>query len=136
MRDKTSTLTHRWMEQVWNNGRESAIDEMLDDNAIVHGIEGINEKGPQGFKTFYRSFREQFPKLHVEVEHVVTEDDYETSRCTVDATNANGQNVHFTGMTYVQIRNGKITEGWNNFDFLAMYQQLGFKMSVVEELTA
>lgn len=136
MRDKTSTLTHRWMEQVWNNGHEPAIDEMLDDNAIVHGIEGINEKGPQGFKVFYRNFREQFPTIHVEVEHVITEDDYEVSRCTVDGVNANGQDVHFTGMTYVQIRDGKIIEAWNSFDFLAMYQQLGFKMSPAEELTA
>ena len=136
MTDKKSTLTWRWMEEVWNNGRESAIDEMLDENAVIHGLEGITEKGPAGFKIFHRSFKEQFPKIHVKLEHVVKDGDHENSRCSVDATNASGQEVHFTGMTSVQIENGKIKEGWNSFDFMSMYQQLGFKMIAAEEMTA
>ena len=53
MPNKNSTLTLRWMEQVWNQGRETAIDEMMDVTAVVHGIEGIDVPGPEGFKTFY-----------------------------------------------------------------------------------
>ena len=136
MTDKKSSLTWRWMEEVWNNGRESAIDEMLDTNAVIHGIEGITEKGPAGFKVFHRSFKEQFPTIHVEVEHVLQDGDHENSRCLVEATNAQGQKVQFTGMTTVQVQNGKIIEGWNNFDFMSMYHQLGFKMIAAAELTA
>lgn len=136
MPNRTSSLTYRWMEQVWNSGREDAIDAMLDVNAIVHGIEGIDEPGPQGFKTFHRSFREQFPHVHVEVDDVFTEGEYETSRCTVDGTTANGQDVHFTGMTCVRISNGKIIEAWNSFDFKTMYEQLGFRMAPAAEITA
>jgi predicted ester cyclase len=109
MPNKNSSLTYRWMEQVWNNGRENAIDEMLDTNAVVHGIEGLNEPGPKGFKIFYHNFRQQFPTVHVEVDDVFTEGEYETSRCTVDGTTATGQVVHFTGMTCLKINNGKIT---------------------------
>ena len=29
----------------------------------------------------------------------------------------------------VGIKDGKIVEGWNNFDFLSMYQQLGMTLS-------
>lgn len=136
MPNKHQSLTYRWMEEVWNNGNENAIDEMLDANAIVQGIEGINEPGPNGFKVFYQAFRQQFPKIHVQVEDVFSEGGFETSRCTVDATTANGQDVHFTGMTCVKVNNGKITEAWNNFDFLTMYQQLGYKMTLAEEATA
>lgn len=136
MPNKHQSFTYRWMEDVWNNGNEKAIDAMLDENAVVQGIEGINEPGPKGFKVFYKNFREQFPKIHVEVEDVFTEGDHETSRCIVDATTASGQDVHFTGMTCVKINNGKITEAWNNFDFLTMYQQLGFKMSAAEDVVA
>jgi predicted ester cyclase len=134
MPNKNSTLTYRWFQEVWNNGRKDAIDEMLDDNAIVHGIEGVNTPGPEGFKVFYDSFKQQFPQVHVEVEHVVSEGDHETSRCTVQATNANNQKVTFSGMTYLKIKNNKIVEAWNNFDFLSMYQQLGFKMALQEEV--
>jgi predicted ester cyclase len=34
--------------------------------------------------------------------------------------------VEFTGMTIVRVKDGKIVEGWNNFDFMRMYQQVGF----------
>jgi predicted ester cyclase len=134
MPNKNSTLTYRWFQEVWNNGRKSAIDEMLDDNAIVHGIEGVNTPGPEGFKVFYDSFKQQFPQVHVEVEEAVSEGEYETSRCTVNATTANHQKVTFSGMTHLKIKNNKIVEAWNNFDFLSMYQQLGFKMALQEEV--
>ena len=136
MPTKNSTLTYRWMQEVWNNGRDEAIDEMMETDAVVHGIDDIKERGTAGFKQFFQNFRSQFPQLHVEVDEVVAQDDYETGRCSVNATTANGQPVHFTGMTCVRINNGKIVEGWNNFDFLSMYQQLGFKMVSPAELTS
>jgi len=40
-------------------------------------------------------------------------------------------------MTFIRIQNGKIIEGWNNFDFMTMYKQLGFKLAApAEELTS
>ena len=133
MRDKNTTLTYRWMQEVWNEGREEAIDEMMDENAVVNGLEGINEKGAAGFKAFFRGFRTQFPKVNVDVEAVIADGDFETARCLVKATTAGGQDVSFGGMTIIRVVDGKIAEAWNNFDFLSMYQQLGFKMAVADE---
>ena len=31
----------------------------------------------------------------------------------------------FTGMVLVHVREGRILEAWNNFDFLTLYEQLG-----------
>jgi len=132
MPNKNSTLTYRWMQEVWNEGREDAIDEMMDADAEVHGIDDIKERGTVAFKQFFRNFRSQFPELHVEVEDVVLQDDCETARCIVDATTASGQKVQFTGMTFVRISQGKIIEGWNNFDFMTMYKQLGYHMTFAE----
>lgn len=136
MPNRNSTLTYRWFQEVWNNGNRAAIDEIMDINGVVHGIEGINAPGPEGFKVFYDGFRQQFPKIHVEVEDTVSQEGYETSRCTVTATDANNQTVTFTGMTFIQVRNNKIVEAWNNFDFLSMYQQLGFKLAAADEINA
>ena len=132
MPNKNSTLSYRWMQEVWNEGREAAIDEMMDANAEVHGIDDIKERGTPGFKQFFHSFRSQFPQLHVEVEDVVVQDDCETARCIVKATTSGGQQVQFTGMTFVRIHQGKIIEAWNNFDFMSMYKQLGYHMAVTE----
>jgi predicted ester cyclase len=136
MPNKKSTLTYRWFQEVWNSGRKDAIDELLDVNGVVHGIEGVNVPGPEGFKVFYDSFRQQFPKIHVEVEDTVSQEDYETSRCTVTATDANNQTVKFTGMTFMRTGDDKIVEAWNNFDFLSMYQQLGFRLAAPDEINA
>jgi predicted ester cyclase len=35
-----------------------------------------------------------------------------------------GKPVKFTGMTMVRLRDGKIIESWNNFDFMTMYKQI------------
>jgi len=134
MPNKNSTLTYRWFQEVWNNSRRDAIDEILDTNAVVHGIEGIDAPGPEGFKIFYDSFKQQFPKVSVDVEETASEGGFETSRCLVTATDANNQTVKFTGMTFIKVKNGKIVEAWNNFDFLSMYQQLGHKM-IAQDVT-
>lgn len=128
MPNRDSTFTYRWMQEVWNNGREDAIDEMMDANAVVHGLDEVKEPGTEAFKQFYRSFRNQFPQVSVEVEDVVAQDDHETSRCIVNATTADGQHVQFTGVTFINLKNGKIAEAWNNFDFMSMHQQLGFRL--------
>ena len=33
--------------------------------------------------------------------------------------------VEFTGMTIVKVKDGKIVEAWNEFDFMKMYTQVG-----------
>ena len=39
MATNKNTILHRWFEEVWNNGRTEAIDEMIAPNAISHGLE-------------------------------------------------------------------------------------------------
>lgn len=34
--------------------------------------------------------------------------------------------IAFWGMTFVRVQDGRIIEGWNCFDFLSMYQQVGW----------
>ena len=69
----------------------------------------------------------------------MTEGDKIAVRCRVNATHC-GEGigiavytpVEFTFMTIVRIEDGKITEAWNNIDFMDMYQQLGALMLNVE----
>lgn len=40
-----------------------------------------------------------------------------------------GKPIRFGGMCMVRLEDGHMAEGWNNFDFLAMYHQLGMTLT-------
>ncbi len=104
--EEHKALLRRWFEEVWNKGRADAIAEMMAEDAVAHGLSDDAAKplrGPKGFLPFHAQFREAFP-------------------LGFKATQAP---VEFTGMVITRIKDGKIAEAWNNFDFMKMYRQLG-----------
>ena len=136
MEDQYATLAHRWFEEVWNKGRAEAIDEMFERDGIAHGLadqSGNELRGPDGFRPFFENFRNAFPDIRVTVEDTVVEGDKITARCSVRGTHrgeglglaATGKPVEFTGISILRVRDGKIIEAWNNFDFMTMFQQMG-----------
>jgi predicted ester cyclase len=38
---------------------------------------------------------------------------------------ATGRKIDFWGMCMVRVRDSHIVDGWNTFDFLTLYQQIG-----------
>ena len=136
MSDENKTLIRRWFEEVWNQGREEAIDEMFAQHGVAHGLadESGNElRGPTDFKPFFHKFRSAFPDMQIVVEDTVAENDKVAARCTVRGKHqsdslgfaATGRSTEFTGITIVRIERGQIVEAWNNFDFMTMSRQLG-----------
>ena len=64
MSEENKALIRRWFEEVWNKGREEAIDEMFAEDGIAHGLadeSGEDMRGPTDYKPFFRKFREAFP---------------------------------------------------------------------------
>ncbi len=127
MKNIHSTTLYKWFTEVWNNGNINAIEELMADQAVAHGIRDENsQRGPEGFKEFYNNFKSGFSNVNVTVEDVVSENDIEVARCKVTATQVpSGKPVEFSGLCMAKIEDGKIAEAWNQFDFLSMYQQLG-----------
>ena len=129
------TLLHEWFERVWTRGDIDAIDRLMAPDVVIHGLqdaEGNELSGREGFIPFFHRFRGAFPDIEVVVEDTVAEGDLIAARCSVRATHgghtlgfaATFRPVAFTGMCFVRVRNGKIVEGWNNFDFATMSSQL------------
>jgi len=136
MSEENKQLLRRWFEEVWNNGRADAIEEMFDENGIAHGLSDDPAKpikGPKDYRPFYTMFREAFPNMRIVVEDMIAEGDKVTARCSVRGKHeghflgiaATQEPVEFTGITIVRIANKKIVEAWNNFDFQAMDRQIG-----------
>jgi len=129
------SIQRRWYEEVWNKGRESAIDEMAEPDVIGHGLTDPNGQevvGAEAFKAMFRAFRGALSELHVEVEELIMQGDISVARCVVTGMHTGdglrkeprGRPVRFTGMSMIRERDGKIVEAWNNFDFATMLQQM------------
>lgn len=136
MSEANKQLIQRWFEEVWNKGRPDAIDEMIAEDCVIHGLgeaTGQSVTGPSEFKTFHATFREAFPDITVSVDDTVAEGDKVAARCSVYGKHtgdslgfkASQSPVEFTGITIVRVREGRIAEAWNNFDFMKLYKQIG-----------
>jgi len=134
--EQNKALIRRWFEEVWNKGRADAIPELFADEGVAHGLsdDAANPlRGPAGFLPFHAQFREAFPNIEVVVEDQIAEGDMVATRCSVRGKHtghslgfaATQAPVEFTGVTITRIKDGKIVEAWNNFDFMKMYRQLG-----------
>lgn len=136
MAEEYETFMHRWFEEVWNKGREEAIDELFAEDGIGHGLPTENGepiRGSKDFKPFYRKFREAFPNIKVVVGETVSDGERIASVCYVSGVHEGegigvsptNQPIDFTGMVMIKVRDGKIVESWNCFDFMTMYSQVG-----------
>jgi steroid delta-isomerase-like uncharacterized protein len=132
MSSENKALIRRWFEEVWTNGRVSAIDEMLAPDAVAHGL-GDDLRGPEGFKPFHAAYRDAFPDVAIQIDDIIAEGDMVAARWTATATHrgnalgfaATGRPATFHGMTFARVSGGQIVEGWNSFDQLGMLRQLG-----------
>lgn len=130
-------VVRAWFKEVWDEGREDAIDRIADPNCIIHGLGGPGAppmRGTAAFKEIFHRFREALGDLEIAVERTVTQGDQVAAYCRVKGRHVGkmlggdptGRPVDFIGITINTVRNGRIVEGWNCFDFLTMYQQIGW----------
>lgn len=136
MPDDSETFLHRWFEEAWNKGREEAIDEMVAPDVVAYGLkdaEGAPVSGREDFRRFFMQFRSAFPDIHVDIEETIREGDKIGAVCRVTATHrghglgfaATNNRAEFCGILMVRLRDGKIAEAWNYFDFMTLFGQLG-----------
>jgi steroid delta-isomerase-like uncharacterized protein len=134
MAQENSALIRRWFEEVWNNGRMEAIDEMASPDVIGHGqAQHHTDIGLEEFKSLVMGLRTAFPDMKVVIDHTIEEGDKVVARWTATMTHkgeflgfaASDKQVTITGTTIERISNGKIVEGWDNWDQLGLLVQIG-----------
>ena len=103
----------------------------------MHGLGGPGAppiRGAAEFKKTFHMFREALGDLEISVEKTVTQGDECAAYCRVKGRHVGhalggpptNQPVDFGGLVIALVRDGRIVEGWNCFDFLGMYQQIGW----------
>ena len=126
MSEQNKTLMLRWFDEVWNHGNEQLIDEILHADVKAHGLGPEPLIGPSAFKSFYKTFTAAYSNIKVIVDKNLTDGNFVTAMCTVNATHIKTNTpVKFSGVTVSEIVDGKTVNGWNYFDFLSLNLQIG-----------
>ncbi len=134
MSEQNKTAVRRLFEEVWNQGSQVVVDELLAQNYTHHDPSTADlGQGPQSEKRRVTLYRTAFPDLRFTIKDVIAEGETVVARFSAQGThkgNLNeiaptGKKIDITGVTICRFSNGKIAEGFVNWDALGMMQQLG-----------
>jgi predicted ester cyclase len=121
MKPTPKEIINEWFERVWKVREKSAIDTLMADDAVAHLAGGAQVCGIAQFSNVHDMFFGAFPGLSVRMLRSVGDDTQACLQREVSATHKNDffgitathKRVTFSGMSFVTVRDGKITEGWD-----------------------
>jgi steroid delta-isomerase-like uncharacterized protein len=128
-------LMRRWFREVWNEGKTETVHELMSPNGVARGnsVGGADIHGPEEFAHFVGNIRAAFSNIDMKVEDAFGTADKVVVRWSAKMTHsgdglgmpATGKPVLLSGISVARIINGKIVEGWDNWDQLGMLEQIG-----------
>ena len=130
----STEISRRVFEEVWNNKKLNAIDELMAATYVHHDPQSpVVTSGIEGYKQFVSYYLNAFPDLHLTIVEEFSDDQTVVSRWTATGTHhgdlpgipRTGRKFSVTGTTIARVRNGRVVESWNNWDTLGLMQQLG-----------
>jgi predicted SnoaL-like aldol condensation-catalyzing enzyme len=124
MADSPRKLVERWFEEVWNNRRREAIDELLAPGCVIHDA-GQDIVGPDAFKHFFDSIQNTLSEVRVNPQFLICEGEYVAVRWVSTGKHKDTEkNVAITGMSLMRFSDGRAVEAWQNWDLHGMMQQI------------
>ncbi|MGI9319380.1 MAG: ester cyclase [bacterium] len=115
-----------WFQRVWTDEDPSAVEEMFDPDGRVEGLGGNALIGVDQFKAFQGAILGLMTEMRFTIDKCVEEEEWTSIFCTINAkSRETGAPIKMTGSILVRIEGDKIVEGYNYFDFLGLWMQLG-----------
>jgi steroid delta-isomerase-like uncharacterized protein len=139
MSEVNKSVVRRLFEDVWNKGSMPVADELFAPTYAHHDSSTPDfGRGPESEKKRANLYRTAFPDVRFTIEDLIAEGETVTARWSCRGTHkgdlngiaATGKQFSITGVSNARFTNGKMVEGWVNWDALGLMQQLG----VVPEL--
>jgi steroid delta-isomerase-like uncharacterized protein len=139
MSEANKNVVRRLFEEVWNKGSMPVADELFAPTYTHHDSSTPDAgRGPESEKKRATLYRAAFPDIRLAIEDIIAEGETVTARWSCRGTHKGdlngiaptGKQFSISGMSIARFANGKMVEGWVNWDALGLMQQLG----VVAEL--
>ncbi|MEP6903930.1 MAG: ester cyclase [Actinomycetota bacterium] len=129
MSKENESVFRRWVEEVWNNGKEATIEELFDADGIAEYQYFVGNKPLRGrnrFKGFVRLMRKMFTDLDVTIEQIAADEKKVLAVCQVTAKRRSKEidglttykSITVSGLCQMIFENGRIIREWNNINLL------------------
>jgi steroid delta-isomerase-like uncharacterized protein len=140
MSEGNKNVVRRLFEEVWNKGNLPVTDELFAPNYAHHDSSTPDVgRGPESERKRATLYRTAFPDLRLTIEDIIAEGETVTARWSCRGTHngefsgtaPTGKQFTISGISIARFANGKMAEGWVNWDALGLMRQLG----VISEVT-
>ena len=141
MSETNKTVIRRLFEEVWNKGNLPVTDELFAPNYVHHDSSTPDVgRGPESEKKRATLYRTAFPDLRLTIEDIIAEGETVMARWSCRGTHKGdlsgiaptGKQFNISGVTIARLANGKLAEGWVNWDAQGLMQQLGVAPELVK----
>ncbi len=130
--DEARAVVARYVYEV-NMQNYDAFDDFVVEDYVDHDPIPGQLPGREGLKAAYKGFSDAFPDIWFTFEDLIAEGDLVVGRGVIEGTQhgpflalpPSGKHIKWTGTRMFRVRDGKVSEGWINFDLLSVFQQMG-----------
>jgi steroid delta-isomerase-like uncharacterized protein len=134
MSEQNKAIVRRLFEELWNKGNLSVADQLFSPNYTHHDSSTPDfGRGPESERKRATLYRTAFPDLHLTIEDIIAEGETVMARWSCRGTHKGdlsgmaptGKQFTISGVSIARLANGKMAEGWINWDAQGLMQQLG-----------
>lgn len=130
--DTNEEIAERVFSDLLDGHDLDLLSELYTEDCALYGMSGPEAIDRDEYGAFLEMYFEAFPDLSFEIEEMISDDDRVSVRWTSHGTHegdlmdipATGTAVTVTGISFIHIEDGKITEAYNNHDRLGLLEQL------------
>lgn len=119
-------LFEDWFRRVWEEEDASAILELYTPEPESKALGAQTLITPDEFTVFHQCILSLLSDILISIDHCLDDGEWTSVLCTLRAkSKATGEPVMITGTVFARIREGRIVEGYDHFDFINLWGQLG-----------
>ena len=129
--DRHREIVRRYCE-AFERGDIDALDGLVHPEVVDHGAYEDQQAGIEGYRQFFRLWKDAFPDLRLDLELTICEGDLVAYRWHGAGTHLGpfhnhpptGRRVRFSAISINRIRDGLIVEEWVEVDNLGLLRQI------------
>jgi ketosteroid isomerase-like protein len=126
--EQNIALLEQLVEEAYNNRNFIVIDEIVSPDYVEY-TNGVRATSPKTVKETIMWLMKTAPDFRLTSQDIIAQGDRVVMRWSYSGKNEKfGKQVELDGVFIARFEEGKIVEGWQIFDNLNRFQQLGYTM--------